>query len=384
MCMSLASIARLAACDQTVTRIVVVHMSTTSDSRAACTNTNITFNLKRYARKVLVVRRRLMIVRTHKIRNSLTLTRKLQQELDHSMNSAPSAMPSRQHIRDFVQRQNASHLIVVWSKSNNPYGAATKKLFESIPEEDVVIHELDIHPHGNLIEGELGTMTGQRSLPIIFMKKRHLGGYDDVRKAHRSGNLRRLSLSAYSSSLQASVAIKESRKRTAESLSPHKNFVWEEQPQLSPSLEANMLFRSPSELPRVQLRKLNQRPSKGSLQYELGMIARAIAIIDPDNDVKNQEPSIGTVQLTSKPFANNDSNKVVGKHSHRYGKEDAKDLPVKLHPCTTMGKTSSSSKASTDIKESQKSIEWVNQSQHSSSLRDILFRTPLLHRGKYI
>jgi glutaredoxin 3 len=283
------------------------------------------------------------------------LPRLLLQQPDHSINSAPSTMPSRQHIRSFIQRQNTSHLVVVWSKSNNPYGAATKKLFDSMPKQDVVIHELDIHPYGNLIEIELETMTGQRSLPIIFMKNRHLGGYNDARQAHRSGNLRLLSLSSSTSSLRASASIKESRKRTVEGIFPHQNFVWEKQPQRPHTLEANMLFRSHPEFPRVQLRKLNQR------LHEMGKIAsKPISIIDINNAV-NQTPSCGAVQhelgkFTSKPFAINDINNVVGKHSYRCGKEDTKDLPAILHPCTTTGRTSSSLQASADIQESRKII----------------------------
>lgn len=104
-------------------------------------------------------------------------------------------MLSRQEIRQFIQRENASHQVVIWSKSYCPYCAETKHLFENLhAATDVVIHEIDEHSQGRMIQIELQRLTIQRTVPNVFVRNQHLGGNDDVQKAHRDGSLLKLLL----------------------------------------------------------------------------------------------------------------------------------------------------------------------------------------------
>lgn len=96
--------------------------------------------------------------------------------------------------RSFIEAENRSHAVVVWSKSYCPYCTQTKELFRSLDVSDVAVHELDRlpGPRGRQLQEELHRMTGQRSVPNVFVRNRHVGGNDDTHRAHRSGELARL------------------------------------------------------------------------------------------------------------------------------------------------------------------------------------------------
>jgi glutaredoxin 3 len=63
----------------------------------------------------------------------------------------------------------------VFSKSYCPYCTDTKNLFSrlNVP---VKVHELDRMPDGSAIQSALLGMTGQRTVPNVFINGKHLGG----------------------------------------------------------------------------------------------------------------------------------------------------------------------------------------------------------------
>ena len=52
--------------------------------------------------------------------------------------------------------------------------------------------ELDKRPDGAQIQNALAGMTGQRSVPNVFVNGKHVGGNDDTQAAARSGSLQEL------------------------------------------------------------------------------------------------------------------------------------------------------------------------------------------------
>jgi glutaredoxin 3 len=53
----------------------------------------------------------------------------------------------------------------------------------------VKVIELDNLNNGSKIQAELLAMTGQRTVPNVFIKGKHLGGNDDTHAALASGKL---------------------------------------------------------------------------------------------------------------------------------------------------------------------------------------------------
>lgn len=81
--------------------------------------------------------------------------------------------------------------VVVFSKSWCPYCNTTKQLFSSKGIDFKVI-ELDKVDNGDEIHGALMVISGQRTVPNVFIKGQHLGGNDDTHAADRSGKLQEM------------------------------------------------------------------------------------------------------------------------------------------------------------------------------------------------
>merc|ERR1712232_191560 len=104
-----------------------------------------------------------------------------------------AAATNKMDVADFINKENSSNQVVIWSKSYCGYCAATKRLFDSIGDSvQVACHELDRMPNGSAIQNELATMTGQRSVPNVFINNQHLGGNDDTQAAYRNGTLAKM------------------------------------------------------------------------------------------------------------------------------------------------------------------------------------------------
>jgi glutaredoxin 3 len=81
--------------------------------------------------------------------------------------------------------------VVVFSKSFCPFCAKTKALFKDMSVNAKVM-ELDLMSDGDVYQSELAKMTGQKTVPNVFVKGSHLGGNDDTQKAKASGKLAEL------------------------------------------------------------------------------------------------------------------------------------------------------------------------------------------------
>jgi glutaredoxin 3 len=79
-------------------------------------------------------------------------------------------------------------VVVVFSKTYCGFCAAVKRLFErlGIP---YTAFELDLLPLGAAMQRVLAEMTGQRTVPSVWVRGQHLGGNDRVQELHRAGRL---------------------------------------------------------------------------------------------------------------------------------------------------------------------------------------------------
>jgi glutaredoxin len=91
-----------------------------------------------------------------------------------------------------VLATNIAHQVVIFSKSYCGYCQATKDLFSMVGRVQVACHELDKMQNGAAIQDELAEMTGQRSVPNVWVNKRHMGGNDDTQAAFQNGSLEKM------------------------------------------------------------------------------------------------------------------------------------------------------------------------------------------------
>lgn len=54
---------------------------------------------------------------------------------------------------------------------------------------DIQIHELDVMPNGAAVQRALYQMTGQRTVPNVFVHAKHVGGNDNVTRLYYNQKL---------------------------------------------------------------------------------------------------------------------------------------------------------------------------------------------------
>ncbi|CAK9295272.1 unnamed protein product [Gordionus sp. m RMFG-2023] len=92
---------------------------------------------------------------------------------------------------EIVKHYIDSNKVIIFSKTTCPYCSGVKDFFrkEKIPFEAV---ELDVVENGDKLQQALLDMTGQRTVPNIFVNAVHVGGSDKLFKLAEKGKLREL------------------------------------------------------------------------------------------------------------------------------------------------------------------------------------------------
>ncbi|KAH7923781.1 glutaredoxin [Leucogyrophana mollusca] len=115
-----------------------------------------------------------------------------------SSSAASSSSPSSYQkkvmaVKDTVETAINGNTITVFSKTWCPYCAKAKKtIAQTFPNLKTEIVELDKLDEGDEIQNYLQTLTGQRSVPNIFINKKHVGGSDDFHAKLASGQVKTL------------------------------------------------------------------------------------------------------------------------------------------------------------------------------------------------
>ncbi|XP_002734086.1 thioredoxin reductase 1, cytoplasmic-like [Saccoglossus kowalevskii] len=87
-----------------------------------------------------------------------------------------------------IQQYIADNKVMIFSKSTCPFCKRVKDLFSSLKVEYTAI-ELDQIANGKDLQDGLFEMTGQRTVPNVFINSNHIGGCDDTMKKNRDGSL---------------------------------------------------------------------------------------------------------------------------------------------------------------------------------------------------
>lgn len=93
------------------------------------------------------------------------------------------------NLNSLIKSNIDSNKIMVFSKTYCPYCTKVKDTFAKMDIKFGVI-ELDQNNLGDQIQKELLAMTGQRTVPNVFVGGKHLGGCDDTHAAISSGKFK--------------------------------------------------------------------------------------------------------------------------------------------------------------------------------------------------
>ncbi|CCF57683.1 hypothetical protein KAFR_0D00360 [Kazachstania africana CBS 2517] len=95
------------------------------------------------------------------------------------------------HVKDLINEKD----VFVASKSYCPYSkAALNTLFTelNVPTSKALVLQVNQLPEGSDIQDALLELTGQRTVPNIYIKGKHIGGNDDLQILKQSGKLEKL------------------------------------------------------------------------------------------------------------------------------------------------------------------------------------------------
>eukprot|EP00339_Tiarina_fusa_P003520 CAMPEP_0117033022 /NCGR_PEP_ID=MMETSP0472-20121206/23625_1 /TAXON_ID=693140 ORGANISM="Tiarina fusus, Strain LIS" /NCGR_SAMPLE_ID=MMETSP0472 /ASSEMBLY_ACC=CAM_ASM_000603 /LENGTH=101 /DNA_ID=CAMNT_0004741821 /DNA_START=68 /DNA_END=373 /DNA_ORIENTATION=+ len=94
---------------------------------------------------------------------------------------------------DRIKAEIESNDVVIFSKTTCGYCTKTKDLFTEMGV-DYKVHELNKMgvDDGPAFAIALFKMTGQKTVPSVFIKGQHLGGNDDTQAAAKDGKLKEL------------------------------------------------------------------------------------------------------------------------------------------------------------------------------------------------
>ncbi|XP_039859280.1 thioredoxin reductase 3 isoform X2 [Simochromis diagramma] len=97
----------------------------------------------------------------------------------------------KKELKSQIQALIDSNQVIVFSKSYCPFCVKVKDLFKELQVECNVV-ELDLMDNGTSYQEMLLEMTGQKTVPNVFINKKHIGGCDKTLQAHKDGSLQQL------------------------------------------------------------------------------------------------------------------------------------------------------------------------------------------------
>ncbi|XP_059533678.1 glutaredoxin 2 isoform X2 [Myotis daubentonii] len=95
----------------------------------------------------------------------------------------PAAAPVNQ-----IQETISDNCVVIYSKTSCSYCTMAKKLFHDMNINYKAV-ELDLLEYGSQFQDALAKMTGERTVPRVFVNGTFIGGATDTHRLHQEGKL---------------------------------------------------------------------------------------------------------------------------------------------------------------------------------------------------
>ncbi|GMY06176.1 monothiol glutaredoxin-S10-like [Fagus crenata] len=126
---------------------------------------------------------------TRSLRTTTTLSSTTHNR-NFSVQSMASSFGSR--LEDSVKKTVVENPVVVYSKTWCSYSSEVKALFKRLGVQPLVIELDELGPQGPQVQKVLERLTGQYTVPNVFIGGKHIGGCTDTVKLYRKGELESL------------------------------------------------------------------------------------------------------------------------------------------------------------------------------------------------
>ncbi|XP_062148271.1 glutaredoxin-C5, chloroplastic [Alnus glutinosa] len=127
---------------------------------------------------------------THSLRTSSSSNLSTNGSRTHrpiSVQAMASSFGSR--LEESVKKTVAESPVVVYSKTWCSYSSEVKALFNRLGVQPLVIELDELGPQGPQVQKVLERLTGQHTVPNVFIGGKHIGGCTDTVKLYRKGEL---------------------------------------------------------------------------------------------------------------------------------------------------------------------------------------------------
>ncbi|XP_006298612.2 monothiol glutaredoxin-S12, chloroplastic [Capsella rubella] len=92
-------------------------------------------------------------------------------------------------LEETVKTTVAENPVVVYSKSWCSYSSEVKSLFKSLQVEPLVVELDELGSEGSQLQNVLEKLTGQYTVPNVFIGGKHIGGCSDTLQLYNKGEL---------------------------------------------------------------------------------------------------------------------------------------------------------------------------------------------------
>ncbi|WOL13716.1 monothiol glutaredoxin-S10 [Canna indica] len=130
-----------------------------------------------------------IVIREKRGRRSLMLRQSLTVRSMASSSSSPSSSSFGSRLEESVRKTINEHPVVIYSKTWCSYSMEVKSLFKRIGVKPLAIELDQLGPQGPQIQKTLERLTGQHTVPNVFIGGKHIGGCTDTVKLHQKGEL---------------------------------------------------------------------------------------------------------------------------------------------------------------------------------------------------
>ncbi|XP_031404344.1 monothiol glutaredoxin-S10-like [Punica granatum] len=103
--------------------------------------------------------------------------------------TSPSSSSFGSRLEDTVKKTLSENPVVVYSKTWCSYSSEVKALFKRLGVDPLVIELDELGPQGPQLQKLLERLTGQHTVPNVFIGGKHIGGCSDTVKLYRKGEL---------------------------------------------------------------------------------------------------------------------------------------------------------------------------------------------------
>ncbi|ESQ54370.1 hypothetical protein EUTSA_v10026359mg [Eutrema salsugineum] len=109
--------------------------------------------------------------------------------MSSSSSSSASSSSFGSRMEESVKKTVTDNTVVVYSKTWCSYCSEVKTLFKRLGVQPLVIELDELGPQGPQLQKVLERLTGQHTVPNIFVGGKHIGGCTDTVKLNRKGEL---------------------------------------------------------------------------------------------------------------------------------------------------------------------------------------------------